>query len=304
MRKITNVHGLSSVFEIALQRSIAEYRNAGWRSTTGLIDAPRIKILTERHEDDLTIDVADALAQIEGTSMHDMLANLGAYEPDVITEKSIILKVLGQDVKMQADRIEPIDGRCGDATKYILKDFKRTKVGAYQAGGRSTWTAQGNIYRMGYNALLGIDIVKVQFELVLANWNKIETVKHDYPEHPIMALDVDLWTYEETMKYLEGRVTLFLQQEKLADDDLAECTATEMWQRPDLFGVWKKKGTTKPYKQFKDKADALDQVTEMKKPEEYEVRFRAGERVRCHGFCDVSKFCSQCRKLDLQEGKL
>jgi len=289
--QIINRHGLSSVFVIALQRGMAEYRNVGWRSTTNLIDSPRQKILLERHYDEIEVDVADCLPMIEGTSLHDMLSNLGAYEPDVITEKAIILNVAGMPIKMQADRIEPVNGRCGDATKYILKDFKRTKVGSYKRGGRASWTAQGNMYRMGYNALLGIDIVQVQFELILSDWHKAELVRHDYPPHPIMPMDVPLWSYEETMEYTQKRVALFIEQEGLSDDDLVECTPSEKWSEQDYYGVWNKKpGTAKAYKKVVDQAQAIEIQQEMKDPKQYEVRFMPGGPRRCKT-CEVREFC-------------
>ena len=293
---ITNRLGLSSVFVIALQRAMAEYRNVGWRSATGLIDSPRQKILLERHHDEITMDVSDGLRLLEGVAMHDLLANLGAYEPQVVTEKPIILHILGKPIKMQADRIEPVPHVKGEEEKWILKDFKRTKCGAWKAGGRSSWTAQGNIYKLGYHAMCDLNIVQVQFELILSDWHEAEVVKHDYPPHPIMPLEVDLWTLEETKEYLEDRVRLFAECEELDDDNLPDCTPIERWSRPDLWGVWNKNGkTAKPYRQFKNQADALEFIPTMKNPDNYEVKFRPGESVRC-GRCEVKDFCKFCRK--------
>ena len=67
--KITNHHNLSPPIVKALSRD--DYtRGKSHRSVTQLIDSPQVRILRERHWDDLTEDVSEKMWTVLGTAVH------------------------------------------------------------------------------------------------------------------------------------------------------------------------------------------------------------------------------------------
>ena len=67
--RITNHHNLSAPIVKALSRD--DYtRGASHRSVTQLIDSPRIRILRERHWDELTEDISEKMWSVLGTAVH------------------------------------------------------------------------------------------------------------------------------------------------------------------------------------------------------------------------------------------
>ena len=59
--KYTNNTNISSSIADAVESFNEDYDSVGWQSVTSLIDAPRAKLLRERHSDKITEDVADLL---------------------------------------------------------------------------------------------------------------------------------------------------------------------------------------------------------------------------------------------------
>ena len=82
--KITNHHNLSAPIVEALSRD--DYtRGASHRSVTQLIDSPRIRILRERHWDELTEDVSEKMWSVLGTAVHRIFEDYAG--DDVISEE-------------------------------------------------------------------------------------------------------------------------------------------------------------------------------------------------------------------------
>lgn len=290
--KYTNRKGLSAHWITAAQEFDSEYDKAGDYSATTIADSPRIHFLKQRHEDEIIVDIADRMNMLIGSAMHAILERAGRKEPNVLTEKRIVVQVNGTNVSMKADRIEPIART--NPTQYHLKDLKTTKVGAWQYGAKESWILQGNIYRYGYWKSIQINITQITFELWLKNFNEAETCKHDYPDAEVMPVDIPVWEFAATERYLADRVKLFNSCIDLPDDKLPPCTTVERWERPERFAVMKKGGKKAISNGVKStRAAAEEALAALKDPDGHLIEYRPGESVRCQPrHCDVCKWCN------------
>ena len=97
--RITNHHNLSAPIVKALSRD--DYtRGASHRSVTQLIDSPRIRILRERHWDELTEDVSEKMWSVLGTAVHRIFEDHAG--DDVISEERLFVEVDGTMMSVAA----------------------------------------------------------------------------------------------------------------------------------------------------------------------------------------------------------
>jgi hypothetical protein len=296
MPTILNRKGLSESWINAWHAYHAEYDQVGWRSATALIESPRIVLLQERHWDEIVIDIADEIFMILGSAVHNVLA--ASSGPNVISEQRVTLPFAGKELAFKADRIEPIPGT--NPQEYHLKDYKITKVWAWNFGAKAGQIAQANLYRYAYKKTMQLNITKLSLEMLLRDWSDLDALKrHDYPDAEVMPLSLPVWDDDKTEKYLGHRVGLFSQQETVPDNQIVACTEHERWSRPDKYAV-QKKGGKRAIRVFDTQAEANKYVESKKKSKdrkvreaEYEVDFRAGENVRCERFCRVRRWCNQ-----------
>ena len=288
MPQYTNKKGLSASWVRAAQASNEEYDKVGWHSVTTIVDAPRAKLLAERHDKEIVTDVSEEIFLILGSAVHRIL-ELSA-EANVITEQRIIVPILGKEVSMKADRIEPVAGSL--PRQYIGKDYKITKVWAWKFGAKGSQIAQANAYRFGYSRELKLDIREWYLEMLLRDWSALEKrIKGDeYPDAEVMSVKVPLWDLAFTNRYLEERVKLFTMCEGLHDDDLPACTDEEIWARPDSW-AFQKKGAKRATRVCKSRDEA--EMMLAGKSAENEIVFRPGEKIRCENYCPCKAWCNQ-----------
>lgn len=69
--RLTNKHNLPDTIYEAVKAD--PYRGGGWISTTKLIDAPQIRVLSKKYKDELEEDVSDMLWALMGSAIHHIL---------------------------------------------------------------------------------------------------------------------------------------------------------------------------------------------------------------------------------------
>jgi hypothetical protein len=111
--------------------------------------------------------------------------------------------------------------------------------------------------------------------------------EYNYPSFPVAMIDIPLQTPEQTAQYLRERITLHLEAEKLADNDLPLCTPEETWEKPTTYAIKKK-----------DRQSALRVYPTLEEAKKHmsaglTLEIRRGGRNRCARYCSVSKFCNQ-----------
>jgi len=292
MRRFTNKKGLSESWLRVAKFYIDSYDKVGWRSATQLIDSPRIALLTERHEDEIVVDISDYIFMILGSAIHGILD--AAADHKAITEQRITTKILGKEVSMKADRIEEISDT--NPKEYCIVDYKITKVASWQYGPKEAHQAQVNIYNLGYHREMNLNITKARLEMLLRDYSVIDSIKspHNYPDAEVMPVPIELIDQSSTEEYLEERVKLFMEAEGCTDHNLPFCTDAERWARPEKW-AYQKRGAARATRVCTTQAEAqalLDKKSANERSK-YEVVHRPGENVRCERYCAVAPWCNQ-----------
>lgn len=323
MIKITNKTNLPDVFYKAVK--VDRHRVNGDISVTQLIDAPQIRQLKKNN--DTEEDVADRIWMLFGTALHKVLelAEVEDYEartllqakdilshykydkaagfinkvvekdfkdalnPNIITEQTVTLEVLGWILSGTFDRFDIALGE--------IQDYKATGVYAYtNPESRKKWKQQLNIYAYMMEQL-GYEVKSLKIFLLLKDWKKINLLKNkDYPPSPIVEVDIQREPNEKVIKYIEKRITLH----QAADNGQhVPCTPNDKWDSPTTYAVIKK-GGKKALKVFPAEMESLayKMVEEIKykypKAQEPFVDVRKGGSRRCNeGYCSVASVCQQ-----------
>ena len=226
-------------------------------SVTTLIDAPQIKMLTRKHQDEIEGDVSDRLWSVLGTAVHNMFENHASG--DYLSEERLFAEIKGWSIIF----------------------------------GKDSWAQQLNFYAWLVRQCKDVTVNKLQIVAVLRDWKQSEAqFKPDYPQAGIVIVDVPLWSTSQQDDFVAGRVELHQQAERdyINGDPIAFCTADERWARKPKYAVMKK-GRKKAVKLHTDEVEALSHCERLGAG--HSVDHRKGESVRCERYCEVSKFCQQ-----------
>ena len=247
-------------------------------SVTELIDSPRVVALKHKHFDEMEQDVSDTVFSLFGTAVHHILEKYS--ESDVIKEQRYFKEINGWKISGAIDRqvITP-HGR-------IIEDWKVTSSYTVMAG-KIDWEYQLNLYAYLVRAH-GHEVSGLKINAIVRDWARRNVGKTDYPETPIVQIDVPLWSFEDQDNFIKQRIALHAAT---VMDDPPLCTPDERWAKPETWAL-QKVGAKRATKVFylKEEADAAN------KPG-FEVIHRPGVNTRCVSFCDVKQYCDFGRQL-------
>jgi len=280
--KLTNKQGLPQPLYDAVCND--PYRKIGDISSTEAIKAPRRRQLLIRHDDEIVEDAADRMYMLLGSSIHAILERAGVDLKDYIVEKRLTAKVFSWTVSGQPDLYAK--------REMILYDYKVTSVYSFLLGDKPEFTQQLNIYAFLFRENLGLDVKELKIVAILRDWMQSRAKQEpDYPQIPVMVVDIPLWPSRDAEAYIHERVKLHQDAEHMDDGSLEFCTPEERWERPTTFAVMKP-GNKRARRVFdsKDKATAEAGAQEV-------VITRKGESVRCANYCKAAPYCSQYRDL-------
>ena len=269
---ITNKYGLPSSIMNALHRPTYSKGNANM-SVTELMSSPRIVQLKRRHWNDLEEDASSMVWSLFGTAIHHVLEH-GKGDNHIIEQR-----LFAED---------------GNVT---ISDYKTTGAWAAQ-NGKDDWEKQLNVYAYLVEATKKVPVKKLQIVAIIRDWSSREaSYKEGYPKAPIVVIDIPLWTMEQRLNYIKDRITKHSDANFAheTDEELPECTSSEMWEKSTSYALIKK-GNVRAKAVYMTIADAEKGKTELKDADKYEIQTRPGERTRCAGFCQVSRFCSQYQR--------
>lgn len=271
MATITNIHNLPAAIVAAVQND--PYVGGGDVSTTKLIDAPQIRVLSTAHRDALTVDVSERVWALLGQAVHTILERAGLREEGMVVEERLYADVNGWQVSGQVDRMH--------LDQATLSDYKVTKV--YKKNGSDSWTRQLNVLRWLAHKN-GHRIDKLEIVAIFRDWRKTEAERNpDYPQTAIMTIPVPVWSLDDAEEYVTERV--YIHQAASRGEDVP-CTDDERWFSGNTYALMKT-GGKRALKVSTDK-DAFQDLSEG----QY-VEVRQGEYKRCQHYCDVSQFCQQ-----------
>jgi hypothetical protein len=258
-----------------------ERHNApGCISATTLLKGVKEIILTERHWEDLTDDVADRVWAVFGTAVHELLEHEGETD---FTEEEIRYKVGDVTVTGRLDNYDMATGTICDyktasATKVKLHDF-------------DDWERQGLMYAwlMTKN---NFPVKRCRFIAMLKDHSKTEAARdHQYPQSPVYVYEFDVTPTKlfTIGLFIRSRVNRYIGYKDTPDDEIPACAPQERWERPTKYAV-KKEGRKTAVKLFDDQAEADAKAAELGTG--HYVEHRAGESVKCQSYCLCSGFCN------------
>lgn len=307
--RITNDMSLPTPFLQAIEARFAErYRPQADFWATGLPDAPRISLLTDKYWDLIEEDASDLLWALWGTTTHKILEDAA---------KSVVLAGHGSSVEAYFERrfeetVEVggvkyrVSARTDVIENGVLDDYKTSSVFAYKSlvvGDKPEWDRQLDI-NTAFAQLAGVRVDSQRIVLMMKDWRRSEAKRNrDLPQKPIIAVPRPMRTVEVTMEYVRERIQVHVDARKMFVEtgEAPECTADEMWAKPDTWAV-KKTGAVRATRVWHTPKEAEVHAEQMGKG--YGIEFRPGERTRCEDYCSVSQFCSQFRAYLVEKGRL
>ncbi len=220
--KYTNKHNLPEAFVRAVVND--PYNNGGSDFTaTGLANPPRATALIEKFKDSIEIDVTSRVAAIIGQGSHSVAERAARKEIDLCEERifgDFIVDGKAYTVSAGLDLYETDTGN--------LMDWKTTKAYAFSkkagSGKKPEWIEQLNI-GAELLRLNGHTPKKLTIIALLKDWNKREAGGAGMPETEVLAVDLPLWSSEETTKHIEARIRAHVN----ARTHLPDCSSKETW---------------------------------------------------------------------------
>jgi len=289
--KITNRHNIPAPIVRAIEDE--QYDSQGSDATaTSLINPPQIKLLEEKHWNELEVDAVDCLASLDGTIAHSILEHY-AQPPDELPEERFFAEIDGWKVSGQADLIE--------RKTACLSDYKKTSAWSVVYG-KKEWEEQLNI--LDYLARAnGEHIEHLQIVAWYKDWKRNESARSgDYPNEPLQVLPIKKWTKEEQEQFVMDCVA---DHQDSRENGARPCTEGEKWQKPAKWALMKE--GKKSAEAVEDTMEAL--FTRMDKkgihyteegepPTPYYIDHRPGEAVRCASYCTpgVNGVCPQKKR--------
>lgn len=249
--------------------------NANTISVTSLIDSPYIQHLRKNYDSQAIGYASNMLFALDGSAVHYALERAGSkYIKEVRLEQDF----LGLTISGKFDMYDP--------KTRILWDYKRTSVWTliYNPEGKKEWIAQMNVNKWLMEAH-DINPSELKILVFLKDWSKIDSItKRDYPKHPVMTVDIEIWNWEKLTGYLTDRVNLHKNSRNGA---ITPCTNEERWQKKTEYAVMKL-GATRATRVFEELGEAKE-FLEGKTG--YEIKTRPGEFTRCERYCVYKPFC-------------
>jgi hypothetical protein len=289
--KITNKTALPASIVSALTEDNYTKGDSNY-SVTQLIDSPRVRILRRMHHEEMEQDASELLWSALGNAVHLMFEKASVDHDDHHAEERLFVAEDGWVLSGAIDlQVQEKDG------SVTIVDYKCTSVWSVIFG-KEDWVKQLNCYAWLVRKAKGINVNAVKIIAVLRDWKwRDASMKPDYPEAPIVEVEIPLWTEEFVDGFIKGRV--FAHQEAefihLSTGELPECDAEERWEKPTTYAV-KKNKNIRAVRVFKSAKEA-DEFIMNKDEKGLWVEQRKGESTRCEqNYCGVSQFCNQYQK--------
>jgi len=279
---LTNKHNLPQTFVNVIERPTYS-KGKAHLSATELINSPQIVTLKRQHWDNISVDASEMVWALFGSAVHGILEH--GKDKNHIVEERIHLVHDGWNLSGAID-LQEIDEDGG----IHIKDYKVT--GAWSVRNeKQDWHDQLNIYAWMVEKAKKKTVKSLQIIAIVRDWAGREAaIKPDYPQAPIVAIDIPLWSMADREAFVEKRIHQHAEAyfESDTGGELPPCTPEEMWEKPTMYAV-KKEGGVRAKSVHTVRADAEAALP----PKGYFIEVREGERTRCEKFCQVSEFCKQ-----------
>lgn len=245
-------------------------------SVTQLITPPyqrKLRLSVEPIE-----DVADRLFSLYGQIGHGILERAG-LRGGLDVETRLFMPVLDWTVSGQYDLFE----------NGVLMDYKFTTFWAVKGDEpKPEWVQQLNLLRV-LAVHNGMEVNALRIIALLRDHQKSAAERDpEYPQYPIVPVEIPMWDLDEAERFLEERVRLH------QNPDPEPCNDEDRWTQPEVFAL-KKGGLKRAIKLYtsKDEAEAA-----MPNSKDYFIEHRKKEHKRCQSYCNVAHGCPVWAKVN------
>ncbi len=266
-------------------------------SVTGLLNAPRRRVLLKKHDHEIEEDIADRLWALFGQVGHGILERAAIDDGTRVIEKRFFADIAGVKISGQLDLLEfsarNLDKKLKFLEKGILADYKIMSVWEIVYGMREEKIAQQNMLAwLCQNNGLKVD--KLQIVSLLRDWSKTKAKQGgDYPSRNIVVTSLPYWSKEKTEQYIKERIRLH----KEAEEILPLCSEDDRWHKDNKYAVMKE-GRKSAMKVCASLQNAQDHMVwkisdDAKLVGKLSIVERLGEDIRCEHYCAAAPFCYQ-----------
>lgn len=290
--KLTNKLNLPEPFLLAVKQKT--YNNEGsWRTVTELINPPKIAALKRKHEHEIEEDISDRVYTLQGEIVHGVIERAAKemVNQGWLSEKRLFKTVQGKKISGAYDLFNPQTGELIDVKNSTAWKAKKGEA-------PKEWVEQTNLLAHLIRCH-GHEVKSVRILLVIRDHSKPEARRDpDYPQNPVLYLEIPMWKDEECNAFLEERVKLHL----LAEETEVECNPEDRWAKPTIWAI-RKRGQSRaiPGGLYADELKAKEALSKLGSG--YEIEHRPGENTRCALYCPVAKFCAQYQNSLTRQGK-
>lgn len=277
---ITNKLGLPQAFINALNNT--RHNEKGEYSATTLLKGGCDVMLTDRHFDEIEIDVSEQVWQIFGSAVHAIFEKAGI---EGFTEEKFSVNVGNSKVSGRVDLY--------DLENETVYDWKTASVWKTIYNDYDDWDKQGLIYSwlMKQN---GLNVKEVVFVALLKDHSKSKArIDASYPQSPTVVHRVEVTEERlaEIENFIKLKVSEFESAEQFSDEELPPCSKDERWATDDKFAVMKE-GRKTAIKLYDDEDSAEKFIDEQEKDKDkMSVEKRPGESKKCLDYCACREFC-------------
>ena len=249
-------------------------------SATTLKNGVREILLTKRHWNEMSDDVANRIFVLFGTAVHALLEK---ESPDTFVEEKFEKRIGKYLVTGRLD--------CYDMKRKIIFDYKTASTWKYKFSDYDDWKFQGLVYAWLLKQA-GLEVNECRFVAMFKDFSKTKCkTEQNYPNKPVFVYRFDVT--ESDLKDIERKIiekiNVLSLAESLTDDELPLCTEEERWYKNGKFAVMKK--GRKSAVKLCDTKEMAEQYINAVGGDLY-IEERKGTDGKCAGYCGCCEFCS------------
>lgn len=283
---ITNKYGLPEV--LVRKCSTEKHNKENCVSATTLKNGTRAFWLTERHWNEITVDVVNMLWALFGTIGHTLLEEEDAntFVEELVEKQIGDWKVTGRIDGYNMATCEVYDWKTTSAWKIVFKNF-------------DDWKFQGLVYSWLLKQN-GLECKKCRFIALLKDHSRKDALFNStYPQEPVSVYEFDVTEkdLEEVEKKIYAKMNEIIANKDVPDEELPLCTPEERWQKTE-FAVMRNASAKKADKLFNEKNNPNVSAEELRKMADMYAEATGGVVVdrskdgKCDGYCQCCEFCS------------
>lgn len=209
-------------------------------SATGLLQPPRLRVLTERHKDEIVEDADDGIFRLLGQLGHSLVERAGSGLNNLI-EKRFFGVVLDTKISAQIDSLSlESDG--------TLIDWKFTTIYGFKDGvaPKREWVAQMNIQK--YLIPDTYKIKQMRIWGILRDWRPAEFKKSKGYPNKLGFHDIAIYPRDATERFIEKRILMH----RAAEKELPFCDEEDTWNWNRCKGYCPVSSFCDQYKRYKE----------------------------------------------------